>query len=75
MLPLALLLVAAAAGPPLPADLVIEHAKIWTGDPANPEAEAVAVWRGRVVAELEQQWPAETLTAYLDALGPAGTSE
>ena len=29
----------------------------------------------RVVAELEQQWPAETLTAYLDALGPAGTTE
>jgi hypothetical protein len=29
----------------------------------------------RVVAELEQQWPAETLTAYLDALGPAGSTE
>ena len=26
----------------------------------------------RVVAELEEQWPAERLAAYLDGLGPAG---
>jgi hypothetical protein len=26
----------------------------------------------RVVAELEEQWPADRLAAYLDALGPAG---
>jgi hypothetical protein len=26
----------------------------------------------RVVADLEEQWPAERVTAYLESLGPAG---
>ena len=47
----------------------------WTrSEWANAEGSPADVC-GRVVAELEQQWPAETLTAYLDALGPAGTTE
>ena len=38
-------------GPPEPpADLVLVSAKIWTGDPKNPEAEALAVRGGRIVA-------------------------
>jgi predicted amidohydrolase YtcJ len=32
------------------ADLIIRHAKIWTVDPANPTAQAVAVLRDRIVA-------------------------
>jgi predicted amidohydrolase YtcJ len=41
---------AAAAGPTEPADLVLVSARIWTGDPKNPEAEALAVLGGRIVA-------------------------
>jgi Virulence factor len=29
----------------------------------------------RVVADLEEQWPEQRLTEYLDALGPAGASD
>jgi predicted amidohydrolase YtcJ len=32
------------------ADLIIQHAKIWTGDAANPTAQAVAVLQDRIVA-------------------------
>src|ERR1700726_4996519 len=32
------------------ADLLIEHARVWSGNPAQPEAQAVAVWNGRIVA-------------------------
>ncbi len=32
------------------ADLIVRHARIWTVDPARPEAEAVAVLNGRIVA-------------------------
>jgi predicted amidohydrolase YtcJ len=32
------------------ADLVLTNGKIWTVNPAQPEAEALAVWRGRVLA-------------------------
>src|SRR5882762_3543380 len=32
------------------ADLIVTHAKIYTGDPAHPEAEAVAILGDRVVA-------------------------
>jgi len=49
----ALLLLAALAVVPdsgAPADLVLRSAKIWTGDPARPEAEALAVRGGRIVA-------------------------
>jgi predicted amidohydrolase YtcJ len=40
---------AAAADRPA-ADLLVEHARIWTVDPSRPEAEAVAVLDGRIVA-------------------------
>jgi len=40
----------AAALAPVPADLVILSAKIWTGDAALPSAEALAVRQGRIVA-------------------------
>ena len=33
-----------------PADLALVSAKIWTGNPASPEAEALAVKNGRIVA-------------------------
>lgn len=32
------------------ADLIVEHAKIWTGNPKQPEAQALAVLQGRIVA-------------------------
>ena len=32
------------------ADLIIHNAKVWTVDEASPEAEAVAVWKGRILA-------------------------
>lgn len=41
---------AAAARASVPADLVLVSAKIWTGDPARPSAEALAVAGGRIVA-------------------------
>ncbi len=51
---LALVLTALLSGsgsaPPPPADLVLLSAKIWTGDPARPQAEALAVRGGRIVA-------------------------
>src|SRR5204863_8546371 len=43
-------LMAAAARATDPADLVLLSARIWTGDPARPSAEALAVRRGRIVA-------------------------
>ncbi len=48
---LANLLLALTLGtaPAVPADLVLTNGKIWTVDPANPEAEAVAIWRERIV--------------------------
>lgn len=38
------------AAPAVTADLVVTNAKVWTVDRAKPEAEAIAVWRGRVLA-------------------------
>ncbi len=43
-------LLATTAPPDPPADLVLLSAKIWTGDAKNPEAEALAVRDGRIVA-------------------------
>lgn len=37
------------AEPVVAADLVLTGGKVWTGDPARPEAEAVAVWKGRIL--------------------------
>jgi len=44
------LIMAAAARATVPADLVLLSAKIWTGDPARPAAEALAARGGRIVA-------------------------
>ena len=44
-----LLLAAGLSAPPVAADLVLTNGKVWTGDPARPEAQAVAVWRDRVL--------------------------
>jgi hypothetical protein len=51
-------MVAAAAGAATPvatgdhpaADLIIRDARVWTGNPAQPQAEAVAVLDGRITA-------------------------
>ncbi|MCI0703301.1 MAG: amidohydrolase [Planctomycetia bacterium] len=48
MLPLVLLL-APAAEPTVAADTVLVNGKVWTGDTAKPEAQAVAVWRDRIL--------------------------
>jgi predicted amidohydrolase YtcJ len=40
----------AATPPEPPADLVVVSARIWTGDPKNPEVEALAVRGDRIVA-------------------------
>ena len=39
-----------AATAPQPADLIVLSAKIWTGDPASPSAEALAARDGRLAA-------------------------
>lgn len=44
------LLARAPTTPTTPADLVLVSARIWTGDPARPEAAALAVRGGRIVA-------------------------
>ena len=54
-LSLGLLLAAASGGPATAgdrpaADLLVQHARIWTVDASRPEAEAVAVLGGRIVA-------------------------
>src|SRR5262245_23565593 len=43
-------LLAATPDAPAPADLILVSAKIWTGNPGNPSAEALAVKDGRIVA-------------------------
>jgi predicted amidohydrolase YtcJ len=42
-------LLAPAAEPVVAADLVVHNGKVWTGDPNYPEAQAVAVWAGRIM--------------------------
>jgi len=41
---------ARAGEPPLAADLLLTNGKVWTVNKAQPEAEAIAVWRGRILA-------------------------
>src|SRR5262249_40064759 len=43
-------MLALMSSPKPPADLILLSAKIWTGDPARPSAEALAVLEGRIVA-------------------------
>jgi predicted amidohydrolase YtcJ len=40
----------AAASPPVAAELLLTNGKIWTVNKAQPEAEALAIWHGRVLA-------------------------
>ncbi|MDQ2970593.1 MAG: amidohydrolase family protein, partial [Acidobacteriota bacterium] len=57
---------------PFPADLVLLHAKIWTGDPGKPEAQALAARGGRIVAVGSDGEIAKlqgTGTAVVDAAG------
>ncbi len=46
---LLLALVLGSADPLVAADLVLTNGKVWTGDPKQPEAQAVAVWRDRIL--------------------------
>ncbi len=46
---LLLSLLTPAAEPPVAADLIVHNGKVWTGDPAKPDAQAVAVWRDRII--------------------------
>jgi predicted amidohydrolase YtcJ len=43
------LLLTAAAEPAVEADAVFINGKVWTVDDAKPEAQAIAVWRGRIL--------------------------
>ncbi|MEP7131713.1 MAG: amidohydrolase [Acidobacteriota bacterium] len=47
---LSVLIAAVGSSSSPPADLILLHAKIWTGDPARPEASALAARGGRIVA-------------------------
>jgi predicted amidohydrolase YtcJ len=42
-------LLAPSAEPVVAADLIVHNGKVWTGDPKLPEAQAVAVWRDRII--------------------------
>lgn len=47
-------------------DLVIENARVWTGDPARPNATRIGVWQGTIVGvdeELDGLRPARVLDA------------
>src|SRR5205085_1736370 len=46
---LLLALLTPAAEPGVAADLIVHNGKVWTGDAKQPEAQAVAVWRDRVL--------------------------
>ncbi|MEO8189233.1 MAG: amidohydrolase [Acidobacteriota bacterium] len=47
---LSVLIAAVGSSSSPPADLILLHAKIWTGDPARPQAPALAARGGRIVA-------------------------
>jgi hypothetical protein len=49
MLATLMLASALAADPVVAADLVLVNGKVWTVDPAKPEAQAVAVWNGHIL--------------------------
>jgi predicted amidohydrolase YtcJ len=46
---LLLMAMSPSAEPAVAADLVLVGGKVWTVDPAKPQAEAVAVWRDRIL--------------------------
>jgi predicted amidohydrolase YtcJ len=41
---------ASTAQPPVSAEAVFINGKVWTVDPGKPEAQAIAVWQGRILA-------------------------
>ncbi|HSQ54920.1 MAG TPA: amidohydrolase, partial [Gemmata sp.] len=49
MLAILLLLSGAAPEPVVAADAVFVNGRIWTVDPAKPEAQALAAWKGRIL--------------------------
>src|SRR5580704_6229727 len=49
MFPTLLLAASTIGAGPVAADLILKNGKIWTVDAALPEAQAVAVWRDRIV--------------------------
>ena len=46
---LLLSLLTPCAKPPVAADLIVHNGKVWTGDAKHPDAQAVAVWRDRII--------------------------
>jgi predicted amidohydrolase YtcJ len=38
-----------ATNPPIAADLILTNGKVWTVDKAQPETQAIACWRGRIL--------------------------
>jgi predicted amidohydrolase YtcJ len=67
-----MLVLMATSAPPSPPDLVLISAKIWTGDPSKPQAEALAVRGGRIVAvgsNADVEKLAAPATKRLDAKG------
>jgi predicted amidohydrolase YtcJ len=42
-------LLSPTAEPVIAADLIVHNGKVWTGDAKQPEAQAVAVWRDRIL--------------------------
>jgi predicted amidohydrolase YtcJ len=40
----------ASAQPAVTADLLLVNGKVWTVNPKQPEAEAIAIWQGRILA-------------------------
>jgi predicted amidohydrolase YtcJ len=71
MLPL-LLLLAPSAEPVVAADLIVHNGKVWTGDAKAPEAQAVAVWRDRIIkvgTDAEVKALAGTNTKLVDLKG------
>jgi predicted amidohydrolase YtcJ len=65
-MPPLVLLLGPTADPAAAADPIVHNGKVWTGDPARPDAQAVAVWRGRV--------PTVGTDADVKALAGAGTT-
>src|SRR5262245_39221452 len=59
----ALSTIAIGAEPALTVDLLVKNARIWTGDPKHPEANALAVVNGRVVFVHSSDAPPQSVVA------------
>jgi len=71
MFPL-LLLLTPTAEPPVAADLIVYNGKVWTGDAKRPEAQAIAVWRERILkvgSDADVKALAGTQTKLIDLKG------